>query len=98
MAGKKPPPKGRGRPKGSVNRFSKRLVAKLEKKGVDPVEHICDVMRQAELEGDHKLRLRAADALMPYAYPKLSSVDMSMQGSLAPVSIKVVPRGGTGDE
>jgi hypothetical protein len=60
------------RPKGSVTRRSITLAAFLHTEGCDPAKILADLTQSEDPEMRHK----AANSLMPYAYPKLSSIEM----------------------
>lgn len=79
---------GPGRPKGSRNKATQAVRDAIADR--DPIGKLFEL---ADTTEDEKVRLMCLRAVLPYAYPKLSSVDVSMSGELKPVTIKVVPRG-----
>lgn len=68
---------GAGRPKGVKNKLDRTLQKRLADEGADPVDVLTDLMSDID---DRRLRLEAAKALLPYAYPRLSSQDVNVTG------------------
>lgn len=66
---------GAGRKKGSPNKHTQEVRAKIEASGMTPLEYMLKVMRDegAEL----KDRLTAAQAAAPYVHAKLSAITVS---------------------
>jgi hypothetical protein len=79
---------GSGRKKGTPNKATAAI-----RKRIDSHDPIGQLFALADSTEDERIRLEALKAVLPYAYPKLSNVDMSVGGELTPVTIKVVPRG-----
>lgn len=67
---------GAGRKRGTLNRFSKELVAKASESGTLPVEYLLEVMRDQSL--DTRLRIDAARAAAPYVHQKLSAISVDV--------------------
>lgn len=63
-----------GRPKGALSKTTQNLRAFLEQRGSDPKKVLLDIMDNGAKE---ETRLDAARTLMPYCYPKLSSVEVT---------------------
>jgi hypothetical protein len=63
---------GSGRPRGSRNRRTVELIAKLDAMGCDPAEQLARMALEAEAAGNLDLAVRAYAALMPYRWPRLA--------------------------
>lgn len=76
------------RPKGSLNKRSNALLAKIKQQfpNYDPIMHMAEVA--ADKTKDPNMRLAASKEISQYVYPKLKAVDMSIEGKLA-VSVGV---------
>ena len=74
MAGKGGARPGAGRKKGSPNRKSRELQAKVEAEGVTPLAYLLSVMRSEANE--QAVRIDAAKAAAPFVHAKLSSVEL----------------------
>ena len=66
---------GAGRPKGSKNKRTIALLERLEELNFDLIGGLVDMAENSE---DEKIRLEARKTLMPYAYPRLASQDISL--------------------
>jgi hypothetical protein len=64
---------GAGRPKGARDKFNVALHERLAGGEDDPAEILIGLMRHS----NPSIALRAAKALMPHVYPKLSVLDAS---------------------
>ena len=86
---------GAGRPKGSRNRRSTDIQARLDELGIDPIEGMALIAanRTDELgiKDDVPLNLRAQmyKELAPYVAYRLKAVEMSVEPSDAPTEITV---------
>jgi hypothetical protein len=69
---------GAGRPRGSVNKRSDELEAKLAALGCDPAEGLVKITSDSLAEGDRDLAARCYTALMPYLYAKLKISEISI--------------------
>ena len=67
---------GAGRKPGTLNRFSKELLAKASQSGTLPVEYLLETMRDQSL--DTRLRIDAAKAAAPYVHQKLSAISVDV--------------------
>ena len=67
---------GAGRKPGTLNRFSKELLAKASESGTLPVDYLLEVMRDQSL--DTRLRIDAAKAAAPYVHQKLSAISVDL--------------------
>ena len=67
---------GAGRKPGTLNRFSKELLAKASESGKLPVEYLLEAMRDPTR--DTRLRIDAAKAAAPYVHQKLSAVSIDL--------------------
>lgn len=66
---------GAGRKKGTPNKKTAELQAKVEQSGLTPLEYMLQIMRD-ELQ-EPRTRLAAAQSAAPYVHAKLSSVEVS---------------------
>lgn len=64
---------GGGRPKGSTNKKTQELIAKVTEDGITPLEYMLQVMRDASQEPSRRDSMASSAA--PYIHPKLSSVE-----------------------
>ena len=67
---------GAGRKLGTLNRFSKELLAKASQSGTLPVEFLLEAVRDQSL--DTRLRIDAAKAAAPYVHQKLSAISVDV--------------------
>lgn len=67
--------KGSGRPKGSLNKFTKEAVAKAKAGGILPLDYLLKVMRNSKAKTQR--RDWAAAAAAPYLHPKLAAIEHS---------------------
>lgn len=67
-----------GRQKGSHNKKTAELQAKIEASGLTPLDYMLRVLR--EESSDPKERMSAAIAAAPYVHAKLTSVDVQGPG------------------
>lgn len=86
---KKENPKGKGRPKGSINRVNLALKEELDNAGFNIVEKLVELYRTGDF--DDKDRSRILFRLMEYTHPKLKEREVSLTGEAvepsAPVNI-----------
>lgn len=76
-----------GRKAGSVNRDKSRAITKFRHHSFDPIdEMICDA-KEAKERGDSELFYKYCKELAQYAYPKLRSVEHSMDGESTPMFV-----------
>src|SRR3954451_21093490 len=69
---------GAGRPRGSVNKRSEEIEAKLHALGCDPAEGLAKIASEAWAEGDKDLAARCFTSLLPYIFPKLKISEISI--------------------
>jgi hypothetical protein len=69
---------GAGRPRGSVNKRSEEIEAKLQALGCDPAEGLAKIASEAWAEGDKDLAARCFTSLLPYIFPKLKISEISI--------------------
>lgn len=81
------PRPGSGRPKGSKNKLDTTLQERLQEDGADPVEILKEIMLSSDKVN---MRAEAAKALLPYTYPRLSTVDMNVSGAFGSVELRIV--------
>ena len=65
--------RGKGRPKGSINKATIALRHALEGHGFDITEKLVELYNNAE---DDKVRFRIAKTMLEYTHPKLKDVDI----------------------
>ena len=62
-----------GRQKGTPNKRTQEVVAKIEASGLTPLDYMLKVMRDENEVLD--VRLDAAKAAAPYVHPRLASIE-----------------------
>lgn len=62
-----------GRQKGTPNKRTQEVVAKIEASGLTPLDYMLQVMRDVNEVLD--VRLDAAKAAAPYVHPRLASIE-----------------------
>jgi len=62
-----------GRQKGTPNKRTQEVVAKIEASGLTPLDYMLQVMRDVNEALD--IRLDAAKAAAPYVHPRLASIE-----------------------
>ena len=87
-------PKGQrlgGRQKGSLNKKTLSLVERFGDRMEDVVERLMII---AETSSDEQIAVKAGNALMPYFYPKLSSVQIKQDPdqTISAIKVEVVKR------
>ena len=88
VGGKRP---GAGRPLGSKNKRTSAVRERLEELGADPIQVLHDLMKTGGADGDEKIQLDAAKALLPYAYPRLSTQDINLAAEFMPdVTLRLI--------
>lgn len=65
--------RGKGRPKGSVNKATIALRHALEGHGFDITEKLVELYKNAE---NDKIKLRIAQTMLEYTHPKLKDIDI----------------------
>jgi len=65
--------RGKGRPKGSINKATIALRHALEGHGFDVTAKLVELYNNAE---DDKVRFRIAKTMLEYTHPKLKDVDI----------------------
>ncbi len=86
---------GAGRPKGSRNRHSTDIQARLDKLGIDPIEGMALIAanrtNELGIEEDVPLNLRAQmyKELAPYVAYRLKAVEMSSESRDDPTEITI---------
>lgn len=83
MTDEQPKKRGRGRPKGSLNKLSKANIELVSKDGgLTPLEYLTRVYQNESEET--KTRVDAAKSAAPYVHPKLNAVQV--EGDVALMS------------
>ena len=79
---------GAGRRKGSRNKRTGELQARIRASGIDPLAFLIALMRngKAPLE----MRFEAARSAAPYVHPKLSAIEHGADGGAVQVEVKQV--------
>lgn len=75
--GKRP---GAGRPKGSRNKRTEKMIAAVNESGMTPLDYMLSVLRDESR--DHAERIDAAKAAAPYVHSRLQSVEATGGGDL----------------
>lgn len=75
LSGRGGPRPGSGRPKGSANKKTQELVAKLTESGMMPLEYMLTVMRDPT--ASQPRRDEMAKSAAPYCHPKLANVQFT---------------------
>ena len=93
--GKKPgSPKTGGRKKGTPNKKSQDVQAKLDALGCDPIEGMAKIAQQAMSEGDLPLAGNMFKELAQYVTPKLKSIEHTgKDGEAIKSQVKVILAG-----
>jgi hypothetical protein len=88
---KKENPKGKGRPKGSINRVNLALKDELDNAGFNIIEKLVELYKTGDF--DDKDRSRILFRLMEYTHPKLKEREVSLAGDIVesptPVNISL---------
>jgi hypothetical protein len=70
-------PKGnkfsKGRPKGSVNKKTTKVIEACEASGITPLDYMLSVMRDAKNE--QQVRMDAAKSAAPYVHARLANIE-----------------------
>lgn len=72
------PRPGAGRKRGSVTKKTTEVAQRAAESGVTPLEYMLKVMRDSKKP--LATRLDAAKSAAPYMHPRLSSVELNLQG------------------
>jgi hypothetical protein len=75
------PRPGAGRPKGTPNKKTAELRAKVEAEGVTPLDFLLGVMRDDAEDMDR--RIECAKAAAQYVHPKLSSIEANVSARVS---------------
>jgi hypothetical protein len=86
---KKENPRGKGRPKGSINKVTLAFRDALEEKGFDLVEKLIDLYESGDF--DDKDKSRILFRMMEYSHPKLKEREMTTTGEIveAPTPVNI---------
>jgi hypothetical protein len=68
-----------GRTKGTPNKKTQDVLAKLEALECDPIEGMARLAQQAEGEGDKSLAARLYAELAPYTAPKRKAIEQTIR-------------------
>jgi hypothetical protein len=66
---------GAGRPKGSANKRTREIQARIEASGLSPLDYMLGVM--SDQSADPAMRLDAAKAAAPYVHARLSATEIT---------------------
>ena len=78
-----------GRPRGTVEIFSKKSARKLQKLGADPLEFLGTIM--IDENEDKSDRMRAAESILAYAYSKQPVIsETKVEGAIPIMNVKTV--------
>lgn len=80
---------GAGRPKGSANKKTQELVAKILGSGLTPLEYMLNVMRDEKV--DQGRRDDMAKAAAPYVHNRLAAVEHTGEGG-GPIDANITVR------
>jgi len=69
-----------GRQKGTPNKSTVRVRERLDALGVDPIEGLARLAKQAEQEGDRQLAATCYKTLAEYCEPKRRAIEYTEQG------------------
>lgn len=94
MRGASPGERRGGRIKGTPNRKTAEQAALIAETGATPLEYLVSVFRNGEVAMAQ--RVEAAKAAAPYVHPRLSAVDMTVDGAIGTYDISDAPM--TADE
>lgn len=67
---------GPGRPKGSRNSMTKKMLSRVAEAGMSPEDVLIDIYQDINMPPD--LRFKAASKIADIVYPKASSVEVKM--------------------
>ncbi len=91
---------GAGRKKGSPNKKTQEIIAKVESTGITPLDYMLAIMRKPDLPDDaetmaklshNNMRFEAAKAAAPYVHAKLASVEHKGTGKDGAILIQATP-------
>jgi hypothetical protein len=72
--------RGKGRPKGAINKITLAFRESLDLKGFDLVERLLDLYHSGEF--DAKEQARIIFRMMEYAFPKLKEREVTIDGEV----------------